>query len=413
MDLYEKRQLQYKYTFITVMLVCIAVVVSSCITYYYFGGTTSGIVGILPKSSVEKDEDSDETISQIAKTLIGFRSVIDSEYKGEIDESKLLDGAVKGYVEGLGDEYSEYMTAEEWAEFQQTALGDFEGIGISVSLDKETSNVVIIETIKDSPAEKIGLKEKDIIVEVDGENVLGVKDASEVTAKIKGTAGTTVHLKIARGNQYLEFDVERAVVKLYHVESEMLDNNIGYIQLITFDTECSAEFEQAVKDLEAKGAKKLIVDLRNNTGGLVSEACKIANIFIPKDKDLLITELADGSKQTTKTENDNITDLDLVLLVNEYSASASEILAGALKDNGRATLVGTNTYGKGVIQQVFPVVDGSVLKLTIAEYFTPNETKIHKIGIKPDYEVELPEVEDEKDFVDTQLNKAKEILIQK
>ena len=301
------------------------------------------------------------------------------------------------------------MTAEEWKDFQATALGDFEGIGIYVSLDKN-SNVVILSTIKESPAEAVGLKEKDVIVEVDGENVLGVKDASEVTSKIKGPAGTKVHLKVARGEEFVEVDVERAVVKIYHVKSELLENNIGYISLYTFDTDCSVEVEKAIKDLESKGAKKLILDLRNNTGGLVSEAYKIANLFIPKDREILITEYAEGTKQISKTENNNLTDKELVLLVNEYSASASEILAGALKDNERATIVGTKTYGKGVIQQVFSLKDGSVLKLTVAEYFTPKGTKIHQIGLTPDYEVELPDVKEKEDFVDTQLNKAKELL---
>lgn len=408
MDLYEKRQLQYKYILITVMLVCIAVVASAGITYYFF--VTEGYSSNynLEKINVEADSESDETIEAISQTLKSFREVIDSQYKGEIDETKLLDGAIKGYVDGLGDKYSEYMTAEDWEEFQMAALGDFEGIGIYVSADKN-GNIVILSTIKDSPAEKVGLKGDDIIVEVDGENVLGIQDSSKVTAKIKGPSGTTVHLKIARGEEYLEFDVERAMIKIYHVESEMLENNIGYIELLTFDTDCSLELEKAIKDLESKGAKKLILDLRHNTGGLVTEACKIANLFIPKDKEILITEYADGTRQVTTTTEDNITDLKLVLLVDEYSASSSEILAGALKDNGRAIVVGTTTYGKGVIQNVFSLVDGSVLKLTIAEYYTPNETKINGIGLKPDYEVKLPESKGEEKIEDTQLNKAKEL----
>lgn len=408
MDLYEKRQLQYKYIFITVMLVCIASVVSACITYYYFGGLNATGT-FLSKPALESDSDSDTTIDAIASTLKGFRSVIDSQYKGEIDEASLLDGAIKGYVEGLGDKYSEYMTQEEWEEFQVSALGDFEGIGIYVSPDKN-GNIVVLSTIEDSPAEAIGLMANDIIAEVNGEDVLGIEDSAKVTAKIKGPAGTTVHLKILRGTESLEFDIERAMVRLYHVKSEMLENNIGYIQLLTFDTDCSVEVEEAIKDLESKGAKKLILDIRSNTGGLVSEACKIANFFIPKDKDIFILETSDGERQTTKTTQDNITDMELILLVDEYSASASEILAGALRDNERAVLVGTNTYGKGVIQNVFSLADGSVLKLTVAEYYTPNETKIHEIGLKPDYEVEIPEYKDEKDFVDSQLNKAKELL---
>lgn len=404
MDLYEKRQLQYKYIFITVMCICITAVVSACITYYYFGSKD-----VISKASVEPNSDSNDTIAAISQTLKSFRAVIDDNFKGDIDETKLLDGAIKGYIEGLDDKYSEYMTKEEWEDFQAVALGDFEGIGIYVSLDKN-NNVVILQTIKDSPAEEVGLKEKDVIVEVEGENVLGVKDAAEVTSKIKGPAGTKVHLKIARDDEYLEFDVNRANIKIYHVESKMLEKNIGYISLYTFDTDCSEEVKQAIKDLESQGAEKFILDLRNNTGGLVSEACKIANFFLPEREEILITETSDGERVTTYATEKNITDKELVILVNEYSASASEILAGALKDSGRAKLVGTTTYGKGVIQKVFPLLDGSVLKLTIAEYFTPSGTKIHEIGLKPDYEVELPEVEKEEDFVDSQLNKAQEIL---
>lgn len=408
MDLYEKKQLQYKYILITVILVCIAIVVSSGVTYYYYAEIEEANP-FIKKAEVESKGDSDETIEAISKTLKNFRVLIDRKFKGDIDETKLLNGALKGYIDGLDDDYSEYMTKEEWEEFEATALGDFEGIGVYVSLNKD-NNVVILSTIKDSPAEAVGLKEKDIIVEVDGENVLDVKEASEVTAKIKGPAGTKVHLKVARGDEYKEFDVERAKIKVYHVESEMLDNNIGYISLATFDEDCSSEVKAAIEELESKGAKKLILDLRNNTGGLVTEAYEIANFFIPKDKDIIITEYSDGNKETDKTEKDNITELPLVLLVNEYSASASEILAGALRDNNRAKLVGTKTFGKGVIQQVYPLEDGSIIKLTMAEYYTPNGTKIHKIGLEPDYEVELPEVEDEKDFTDTQLEKAKEVL---
>ena len=179
---------------------------------------------------------------------------------------------------------------------------------------------------------------------------------------------------------------------------------------MSIDTGCAEELENAIKELEGKGAKKFILDLRYNGGGLVEEALEIANLFIPKDKDVLVTVSSDDEKDISKTDKDNITEADLVVLVNEYSASASEILVGALKDNGRAKIVGTTTFGKGVIQNVFSLKDGSVLKLTVAEYYTPKETKINKQGIKPDYEVKLEEVEKEEDFVDNQLEKAKEVL---
>ena len=186
----------------------------------------------------------------------------------------------------------------------------------------------------------------------------------------------------------------------------MLENNIGYISLLTFDEGCAEEFKIALQDLTSKGAKKLIIDLRNNTGGLVDEALEIADCFVPKGENLLITVDAKGNKEYSKSEKDPIVDCEIIVLTNEYSASASEILLGALRDSGKAKSVGTKTFGKGVIQSVYLLEDNSALKLTVNEYFTPNETKINKVGIEPDYEVELSEDSQE----DLQLNKAIEIL---
>lgn len=409
MDLYERRQLRYRHIFITVMVSCIVAIITAVATFIYCAEKgTDNFLPFIGKTPVSPEATSDETIDAISQSLKSFRNVIDTYYIGEVDEAKLLDGAIKGYVDGLGDEYSEYMTKEEWEEYQTAALGNYVGIGIYMGVDKD-GNTIVSAPIKGSPAEKVGIKTEDIIVEVDGENVLGI-DSSLIASKIKGTAGTNVHLKIARGTEYLEFDITREEIKIYHVESEIKNGNIGYISLYTFDTGSAEELQKAIKDLESKGAKKFILDLRYNGGGLVDEALKIANLFIPKGKDLLITVDSQGNRVVTKTENDNITNAELVVLVNEYSASASEILSGALKDNGRAKIVGTKTFGKGVIQNVFSLFDGSVLKLTVAEYFTPNETKINKEGIVPDIEVELEKVEKEEDFVDTQLNKALEIL---
>lgn len=409
MDLYERRQLRYRHIFITVMVSCIVAVITAGATFIYCAKKgTSNVLPFVGKTPVSTEATSDETINAISQSLKSFRNVIDTYYIGDIEESKLLDGAIKGYVDGLGDEYSEYMTKEEWEEYQTAALGNYVGIGIYMGTDKD-GNTIVSAPIKDSPAEKAGIKTEDIIVEVDGENVLGV-DSALIATKIKGEANTKVHLKIARGTEYLEFDIIREEIKIYHVETEIKNGNVGYMSLYTFDTGSAEEVQKAIKDLESKGAKKFILDLRYNGGGLVDEALKIANLFIPKNKDVLITIDSQGNRVVTKTENDNITNAELVVLVNEYSASASEILSGALKDNDRAKIVGTKTFGKGVIQNVFSLFDGSVLKLTVAEYFTPNETKINKEGIVPDIEVELEKVEKEEDFVDTQLNKALEIL---
>ena len=227
-----------------------------------------------------------------------------------------------------------------------------------------------------------------------------------VSNKIKGEEGTKVKVTIERNGEYLDFDIERKAIKVYHVETEMLENNIGYISLATFDEGCAEEFKKEYLELKNKGAKKIIVDLRNNTGGLVEEALSLLDLFLPKNTTTLVTVDSKGNKDYSKTKDPQLITEDVVVLVNEYSASASEIVAGALKDHQRAQVVGTKTYGKGVIQSVFMLEDGSALKLTVEEYFTPKEVKINKVGIEPNHTVEL----DIENQIDTQLNKAKELL---
>ncbi len=397
---FQKKTKKMKKNFIltTILIALIVAVFSSEFTLYYYNKANN-----LEKT--EASENADKNIDIIAENLKSFRTVIDQYYIGEIDEQKILDETIKGYVNGLDDEYSEYMTKEEWEEFQADALGNYVGIGIYMTID-ENGNVVILSPIEGTPAADVGLKEGDVIVNVNDESVLGFS-SDEVSSKIKGEEGTKVKITVLRNNEYLDFEVERKAIKVYHVESEMLDNKIGYISLLTFDEGCSEEFKNAYEKLASEGAEKLIIDLRSNTGGLVDEALNIADMILPKGAKMLITTDSEGNKTTDVSENDPIIiNKDIVLLVNEYSASASELLVGALKDNGKAIVVGKNTYGKGVIQSVFMLNDGSALKLTVNEYFTPNETKINKVGIKPDYEVDLGEDPN----VDTQLNKAIEVL---
>ncbi len=393
----EKKSLKIKHNITTIILLIIVAVFSSEFTMYYYAKT------IIPNKT-EASVDSDENINIIAKNLKNFRKLIDQVYIGEIDEEKLLNETIKGYVNGLDDEYSEYMTTDEWDDFQSQALGNYVGIGIYMATDKN-NNVVVLSPIEGSPAEKAGIEQGDIIALVNEENVLGTS-SDKVASLIKGEEGTEVKIKVLRDDEYLDFNLKREAIKIYHVEEEMLENNIGYISLLTFDEGCADEFKNAIDSLKNQGAKKLIIDLRNNTGGLVEEALKIADYFIPKGENLLITVDANGNKEYSKSENDPIIDCEIIVLSNEYSASASEILLGALKDSGKAKSVGTKTFGKGVIQSVYLLEDNSALKLTVNEYFTPNETKINKVGIEPDYEVELDEEAEE----DSQLNKAIELL---
>ena len=236
----------------------------------------------------------------------------------------------------------------------------------------------------------------------------------EASNKIRGEEGTKVKLEIYRNGETKTFELTRTKVVVSHVTTKVLNNDIGYIAISDFEGECASEFETKYKQLEKQGIKKLIIDIRNNGGGIVDEALKIANMLVDKDSTLLITKDKSDKEEVTKATEKPIINIPTVVLVNEYSASASDILAGALKDNGKATLVGTKTYGKGIIQELHQLSDGSGLKITVSEYYTPNHNAIHKIGITPDVEVDLSEdvkqqtTIQEKD--DNQLQKAIEIL---
>lgn len=351
--------------------------------------------------------------SSIAATLSNFKKMIDKYYLGEVDNNKLLEGAIKGYISGLGDEYSEYFTKEEMANYKEVALGNFTGIGIYMVKDTEKNMIRVLSPIKDTPAEKAGILPGDIIYKVDGVIYTG-DQMTEASNTIKGKIGTKVKLELIRENKSVEVEVERQNIKVNHVEGKVLSNNTGYIQLSTFDKGCAEEFKQKYQDLEKQNIKSLIIDLRNNGGGIVDEALKIADFMIDKDATLLITKDKHEKEEIKKAKNDKLINMPIIVLTNENTASSSEILAGALKDNGVCKIVGTKSYGKGVIQELLTLNDGSGLKITTNEYYTPNKNKINKVGIEPDEKVELPEeyqkhitVPEDKD---TQLQKALEML---
>lgn len=402
MESYEKKQLIYKFIFAIVFVMCITIVIT------FYATITSLRNNSYPGFEKELSKSDENSIDSISRKLKSFRKIINQYYIGDIDEKKIVDETIKGYINGLDDEYSEYMTENEWDDYQANALGNYVGIGIYMAKNS-MGNIVVIEPIEGSPAEEVGILAGDIIVEVDGESTVNM-DASEVATKVKGEEGTKVNLKLLRNDEYLNFDVERKAIKVFHVKNKMLEKNIGYIKLSTFDEDCSTEFQNSYNDLQTQGAKKLIIDLRDNTGGLVDEALKIADLIVEKDKTLLLTVDSKKNKDKTVSKYEPIVNMDIVVLVNEYSASASEILVGALKDNNEAKVVGKKTYGKGVIQNVISMGDGSVLKLTTAEYFTPNEIKINKVGIEPDVEVEQIKEEKDQEEIDEQLNKAIELL---
>lgn len=389
-----------------IIAVMITFVITFCGTIFVYGKYLSN-KGLM----INSYKSSDSIVDQIN----ALRTVIEEKYKGEIDDDKLTQAALKGYVEGLGDEYTEFLTSDEWEDLD-SSLSEFVGIGVYMSQLKSTNETIIIGTIDDdTPAAKAGIKAGDIIKEINLEDV-STKGSEYISSKIKGTAGSTVKIKVHRGEEELTFDVERAEIKVYKIKHEMLQNNIGYIDFDSFTDTSYNEFKAAYEDLKNNGATSLIVDLRNNTGGYVDSALNIADIFVDSGKALLITEDKNGNRYTQSSKNSKEIDMPVVVLVNEYTASASEILTGILKDYKLATIVGTTTYGKGVIQEVYPDVlgkdIGGALKVTVSEYFTPNGNKINKVGIEPDEKVELDDSEstDITKDTDTQLQKAIEIL---
>ncbi len=389
-----------------IMLILIVIITTSLITAY-------ATYQYLSSNGITYSKINTTSLEGLEYTLSQFRSELEKKYIGEINDEEMIEGAVKGYVDALGDPYTTYYTKKEMKEIMEETNGNFVGIGIYMTQDIQKNAILIIKPIENSPAEKAGILPGDIITKIDDIEYAGDK-LEEASNKIRGEEGTKVKLEIYRNGETKTFELTRTKVIVSHITTKILDNNIGYIAISDFEGNCASEFETKYKKLEKQGIKKLIIDIRNNGGGIVDEALKIADMLVEKDATLLITKDKNNKEEVTKATEKPIINMPTVVLMNEYSASASEILAGALKDNEKATLVGTKTYGKGIIQELHQLSDGSGLKITISEYYTPKHNAIHKIGITPDVEVDLLEETkkqitiQEKD--DTQLQKAIEIL---
>ncbi len=335
-----------------------------------------------------------------------IKAYIDKYYLLDIDNEDMLDGAIKGYVEGLGDPYTEYLTKEEYEDLMIDINGNFVGIGVYMTKNRD-GQICVISPIKGSPAEKAGIEAGDIILYANDEDLTGM-DTNVAVSKIKGEEGTTVELEILRGAKTFKVTVERKTIEIPDIEAEMLEGNIGYIRLLTFDEECTIEFLDKYNELKEQGMKSLIIDVRDNGGGLVTEVLNLADIMLPKGKIIMKSINKEGKETKYSSEIEPIiTNIDIVVLINGSSASASEILAGALQDNEIATLVGETTYGKGVMQELKPLSEGA-LKITVEEFKTPNGNVINEKGIKPDIEVEEDILNESEE--DIQLQKAIEIL---
>lgn len=341
--------------------------------------------------------------------------IVEQYYYQEPDTQAMLDGAEMGLLYGLGDPYTYYYTPDQYAQLWADDEGEYAGIGIQIMGDYATGLCTISRVFLDSPALDAGLRKGDVLTRVEDIDVVTttLQDAVNI---MRGEPGTPVNVQVQRGDQLLDFVVDRAVVHVNWVNSCMLDGDVGYISLYEFSGDCSPSFAVHLDNLMSQGAKALVIDLRDNPGGWVDDAQKVADMFL-EEGNVASLVYRDGTTELYTTTTDGKENpIPLVVLVNEYSASASEILAGALQDRGRATIVGTQTFGKGVVQYVLPVgTRGAGMQLTVAQYYTPNGNEVHKVGITPDIEASLPEGDttmyDIGDLDDDQLKKAYEVAL--
>lgn len=351
---------------------------------------------------LSEDASSEEKLSVL-------KGLIDENYIGDVDEEALEEGIYKGYIQGLEDPYSVYYNEEETKDLYETTEGEYSGIGAVLSQDLESGVITLVQIYEDSPAAKAGLKDNDILTKVGDIEVTGM-DLSEVVTYIKGEKGTDVDLSVLRGEDAEEITVTatRDTVEAQTVKYEMLEGQTGYLSVSEFDSVTYAQYEEALNELTDQGMTGLIVDLRNNPGGNLNTVCEMLDLVLPKGT-IVYTEDKDGKRETATSDDEHQINVPMVVLVNGNSASASEIYAGAVQDYGIGKIVGTQTYGKGVVQQIFDLGDGTSVKLTIAEYFTPNGRNIDGEGITPDVEVEY-EADENNPEADNQLEKALEVM---
>ena len=377
------------------------------------GETTGSTSTVVNGDTVTISREQYERYQQF-DTLLELMDLVEYAYFEDYDVQDMLDGAANGLLLGLGDPYTFYYTPEEYAALWEDDEGEYAGVGIQISTSYVTGLCTISRVFDNGPAREAGVLKGDILYKVEDlyVNSSTINDAVDI---MRGTPGTTVHVVFLRGNEEIEYDLVRATISVNRIEYGMLAEDVGYIYLYEFAGDCATEFQAAVKSLQDQGAKGLIIDLRDNPGGWVDDAEAIGDIFLDKGT-LCYLEYYDGEREYYRTTDGKV-DMELVILMNENSASSSEILAGALKDRADATIVGVQSYGKGVVQTVVPLEDGDAMQMTIAQYYTPNGNAVHKVGITPDVEIHLPDGDvgmyEFGDLADVQLSKALEVMQEK
>lgn len=383
----------------------------------YFAGTQLYRAFQAQRGAVSASGDSQEETSVANPATMQKMGVLEEMigeyYLEDAEEPALEQGVYKGMIEALGDPYSTYYSQEELEDLQNKTQGIYYGIGARVGIDADTQLPRIASVIEGTPAQEVGLMAGDLLYEVDGTSVQGM-DLNSAVALVKGDEGTIVHLTVIREGEadYLEFDVERRKLENETVTYEMLEDGIGYIQIQEFDDVTVDQFEEALTVCRSEGMQGLVLDLRGNPGGNLSTVCEIARMMLPEGL-IVYTEDKNGEREEYTCDGTRQLEMPLVVLVDANSASASEILAGAIKDYGIGTLVGTTTFGKGIVQRIMKLSDGSAVKLTVSKYYTPKGNNIHEIGISPDVEVPFESEPYLEDGTDNQLNRAVEVLKEK
>lgn len=380
------------------------------------------IVFVVGYNAITKSNKDDNTVNSVKESdfydeaedkIETIMKIMDKYYLEEYDEDAMIDGMLAGMLAAVGDPYTGYYDAESYTKLMETNEGIYCGIGVVVQQNVETGEILVVNPYNDCPGAEAGMRPGDLIYKVAGVDVVGM-DINEVVAMIRGEEGTTVEISVLHeGDKALtDLGVERRQIETHTVEHKVLEDNIGYIQVTQFDEITTQQFVEGMDALADCGVEGIIVDLRDNPGGSLTTVIDMLDTVLPKGIYTYLVD-KDGNRQNYKGKSDVKYDYPMVVLVNENSASASELFTGAVKDYGKATVVGTTTFGKGIVQQVFPLKDGTGMKVTMAKYYTPNGVCIHKTGVEPDVVVELDEGEYPSQIEyeeDEQLQKAVEIL---
>ena len=398
---------------VTVVLASTVIGLTGCGSSGVFSSSLNG-----GKSSSKVTYDGNLIDADVLSKTSKIETIIDNYYYNDVDDDTVKEGIYKGIMESLDDPYAEYYTKEEYAKLQEDDSGEYAGIGVTVSKDEDTGYVRAVNILEGAPAEKVDIQPNDVIVKIDDYDILTDDDLDYLVSLIRGEAGTDVTLKLYRESDksYHDVTITREIVEYSTVSSFMIDDKIGYVRITQFIDNTDELFEKAVEKLKKEGMQALMIDVRSDPGGMLTSVVSICDYLLPEGTIVSIKDKNGKVEEEYKSTDEQSLDMPMVVLTNEYSASASEILTSALKEFKVATVVGTNTYGKGIVQSVIPLGDGTAIKLTTQKYFTHDGNDIHKKGVAPDIEVELPDDYTYKDFLgknDSQYQKGIEVLKEK